>query len=61
MAIPPGIKHGAALRLAGQGGRGFYGGPSGDIFLNVQVSYPDFEGENWSQKEVDNFKELLSK
>jgi curved DNA-binding protein len=33
--IPPGTAAGQRLRLAGKGGRGFNGGPDGDLYLNV--------------------------
>ncbi|MCM0080963.1 DnaJ domain-containing protein [Geomonas sp. Red32] len=38
--IPAGIESGAKLRVAGRGGPGRYGGPSGDLFLTVIVG-PD--------------------
>lgn len=31
--IPPGLPEGARIRLAGQGGRGYNGGPNGDLYL----------------------------
>ena len=33
--IPPGTAAGQRLRLAGKGGRGFNGGPDGDLYLNI--------------------------
>ena len=33
--IPAGTAQGQRLRLAGKGGRGFNGGPDGDLYLNV--------------------------
>ncbi len=33
--IPAGTSSGQRLRLAGKGGRGFNGGPDGDLYLNV--------------------------
>jgi curved DNA-binding protein len=35
--IPAGIDDGAQIRLAGQGGPGARGGPSGDLFLHVKL------------------------
>ena len=35
--IPPGIRDGARVRVAGQGGPGANGGPPGDLFIRVQV------------------------
>jgi len=35
--IPPGISSGKKLRLAGKGIPGSYGGPAGDLYLNIQV------------------------
>jgi curved DNA-binding protein len=38
--IPAGVRDGQRIRLAGEGGRGAGGGPSGDLFLRVRVK-PD--------------------
>ncbi|MBV8639585.1 MAG: J domain-containing protein [Candidatus Eremiobacteraeota bacterium] len=38
--IPRGVRDGQRIRLAGQGGSGMHGGPSGDLFLTVHVE-PD--------------------
>jgi len=35
--IPAGISSGKKLRLAGKGLRSPYGGPAGDLYLNIQV------------------------
>jgi curved DNA-binding protein len=35
--IPPGVRDGQRIRLAGEGGGGATGGPSGDLFLRVRV------------------------
>lgn len=35
--IPPGVADGGRIRLAGQGGRGYNGGPSGDLYLVVRL------------------------
>lgn len=35
--IPAGISSGKKLRLAGKGLRGAFGGPAGDLYLNIQV------------------------
>ncbi|MFP4072332.1 MAG: DnaJ C-terminal domain-containing protein [Desulfovibrionales bacterium] len=47
--IPPGIRDGAKIRLAGQGGAGSGGGPAGDLFLRVRLKeHPRFklDGKN---------------
>ncbi|QMV74172.1 DnaJ domain-containing protein [Comamonas piscis] len=33
--IPPGVREGQMIRLAGQGGPGYQGGPAGDLLLEV--------------------------
>jgi curved DNA-binding protein len=38
--IPPGVRDGQKIRLAGQGGEGASGGPAGDLYLRVRVK-PD--------------------
>lgn len=35
--IPPGVKPGGRIRLAGQGSQGAGGGPAGDLYLKVEV------------------------
>jgi curved DNA-binding protein len=35
--LPPGVRDGQRIRLAGEGGGGMGGGPSGDLFLRVRV------------------------
>jgi curved DNA-binding protein len=44
--IPPGVKTGSMVRVAGHGGRSGKGGAPGDIYLKVQVlPHPVFERE----------------
>jgi molecular chaperone DnaJ len=38
--IPSGVYDGAELRIAGKGDAGIYGGPTGDLFIKIQVQ-PD--------------------
>lgn len=41
--IPAGVRDGQRIRLAGEGGRGRRGGPSGDLFLRVRIKpHPHF-------------------
>jgi|HubBroStandDraft_1064217.scaffolds.fasta_scaffold62221_2 curved DNA-binding protein len=41
--IPPGVREGQRIRLAGQGGEGFGGGKAGDLYLRVRLArHPDF-------------------
>ena len=42
--IPPGVGDGSRIRMAGQGGPGFGGGPSGDLYLVTRVRpHPVYE------------------
>jgi curved DNA-binding protein len=44
--IPPGVRTGSRVRLAGQGGPGRDGGPAGDVYLIVRLlPHPNFELE----------------
>jgi len=44
--IPPGVKTGSRVRLGGQGQAGLGGGPSGDLYLKIQVRpHAKFERE----------------
>ena len=38
VTIPVGTEHGARMRLAGQGGEGFGGGPPGDLYLRINIA-----------------------
>ncbi len=41
--IPPGVRDGQRIRLAGQGEGGFGGGSAGDLYLRVRLArHPDF-------------------
>jgi len=42
--IPPGVKEGGRIRLAGKGSPGMNGGPNGDLFAKVRIRpHPVFE------------------
>lgn len=42
--IPAGVRNGSRIRLAGQGGPGFNGGPNGDLYLVIELApHPLFE------------------
>jgi curved DNA-binding protein len=44
--IPPGVRDGQRIRLAGEDGPGAEGGPSGDLFLRVRIApHPRFRLE----------------
>jgi curved DNA-binding protein len=46
VTIPAGVRDGQRIRLAGEGGRGVSGGPSGDLFLRVRIKpHPRFRLE----------------
>jgi curved DNA-binding protein len=49
VSVPRGVRDGQRIRLAGEGERGFGGGPPGDMFLRVRIRpHPRFrvEGRN---------------
>jgi DnaJ-class molecular chaperone len=37
VSVPPGVEHGARLRIAGQGHAGRNGGPPGDLYVTIEV------------------------
>ncbi|HEY5891985.1 MAG TPA: DnaJ C-terminal domain-containing protein [Chthoniobacterales bacterium] len=42
--IPPGVREGKRIRLAGRGEAGAQGGEAGDLYLNVRIAkHPDYE------------------
>jgi curved DNA-binding protein len=44
VTIPAGVTHGQRIRLAGQGGAGFGGGPAGDLYLEIALrKHPRYE------------------
>jgi molecular chaperone DnaJ len=59
MVIPAGIKHGNSMRMAGQGGAGFNGGPRGDVIITVQIEYPNLD--NLDADERKQLEQLLIK
>lgn len=45
--IPPGVTQGQQIRLAEQGGKGIGGGPSGDLYLEIQfLDHPFYSVKN---------------
>lgn len=45
--IPPGVRDGQKIRLAGQGGEGASGGPAGDLYLRARIKrHPRFRRED---------------
>jgi len=46
--IPAGVDTGSTIRLSGKGEGGFNGGPSGDLFIHVQVKEDTFFKRNGS-------------
>ena len=59
LSVPAGVKQGNTMRLAGQGGVGFNGGPRGDVMVVVNINYPDMS--KFDDKEKEQLKELLAK
>ena len=61
--IPPGVKTGSRVRMAGQGGPGRGGGPRGDLYLRIRVlAHPDFERKGddlYRDVEVDLYTAVL--
>jgi curved DNA-binding protein len=44
--VPPGVRDGQRIRLAGEGGQGTGGGPAGDLYLRVRIRpHPRFRLE----------------
>ena len=47
VSIPAGVETGTRIRLAGEGEAGLRGGPSGDLYIFIEVSpHPIFERDN---------------
>jgi len=59
IGVPAGTVNGTVLRLAGQGGLGFRGGPPGDVLIQVLVKYPDVN--SLSEEERKQLEQLLTK
>lgn len=52
--FPAGVRDGQLIRLAGQGGEGFGGGPAGDLFLRVALKpHPRFRRRGDHDLDVD--------
>jgi len=63
VTVPAGVDTGTRLRVAGEGEGGYKGGPSGDLFVEIQVKETDqFERDGsdlYSKAEVDYLTLLL--
>ncbi|HLA27928.1 MAG TPA: molecular chaperone DnaJ [Syntrophales bacterium] len=46
LKIPAGVENGSRLRLRGEGGEGEYGGPSGDLYVFIEVEKHAFFERN---------------
>lgn len=57
--IPPGLHNGVSLKIANKGGRGFNGGPPGDIILIAVVKYPEIN--LFSEEDKEELIRLLEK
>lgn len=61
--IPPGVKTGSRVRVAGQGGPGIGGGSRGDLYLRIRVlAHPDYERKGddlYRDVEVDLYNAVL--
>ncbi len=40
LTIPAGVEHGQTIKIAGHGGEGVNGGPSGDLFISFSITNP---------------------
>lgn len=63
VTIPPGVREGDRIRLAGQGGPGEEGGPAGDLFIRVKFQpHPRFtvsDGDLQMEIEVAPWEAVL--
>jgi molecular chaperone DnaJ len=59
IVVPQGVMHGNTMRLAGQGGAGFNGGPPGDVMVVVQLNMPDMD--KFDDEENEQLRSLLTK
>lgn len=57
--FPPGLSPGKFLRIPGGGGRGINDGPSGNLMIKVDVSYPDLT--KLSEEDRSSLSDLLTK
>src|SRR4051794_15176631 len=54
VGIPPGVRDGEVIRLAGEGGRGIGGGTNGDLLLRVRLGpHPRFRVLRGGDLEID--------
>jgi len=57
--VPPGLQNGYVLKVGGAGGKGFNGGPDGDLLLQISVVFPT--PDKFTDQEAEDLKRLLSK
>jgi curved DNA-binding protein len=54
VTIPPGVRNGSIVRLAGQGEAGFNGGPPGDLLLHIRLEpHPLFRVVDKNELELE--------
>jgi len=58
VGLPPGVT-GGATSVQGKGAPGLYGGPHGDLLIEVSVKFPDVDIDSVSPEEIDVLKKYL--
>lgn len=56
--FPSCLANGMTLRVAGAGGRGILGGPSGELLIQIRVQYPDLG--KLSEEQRQSLRDLLA-